>query len=670
MTQAYQLNAKFWLSAVALSLVAANDVAAQPPAPTDVLPQLTVTADKQSKSINDVSAHVTAYQAKALQQEGVDSLSKLEGKMAGLSFQPFGQSGVNSPVMRGLTANFNALSASTLLLVDGVPTLTAQGFENSLLGVDRIELLRGPQSTVYGRNAQAGVLSIYSNDLNGAERTRVGVEVGSRDKQGFQFATSQSLQDDRLRVSLAGEIVKQDGFIDHANQASKADDRERQSLNAGLRWLASDSTDLTLRYRQQDHDDGAMLWGPVGAERAQVASGTDSWNRSQGQTFSANLVHDLNVDTRLHSITAYNQYQDRVQQDTDFQPIDMAHIGRDHTLRTLSQEFRVEGELGRSDWLLGAYLEHQDHDLRTYSQTPFGAADLRAQQEGEAYALFTNWTTPIAEDTRLVYGVRLAQEEVRLFPDGRDQQEQRWYNTTPQVALQYNFAKQQMLYASYAEGIRAGGFNSLSPAMNFSAFDPEESQSLELGIKGQLNASPLRYSLAMYHMNIDSMQVMQMPAMGIIYLTNAAQGTSQGVEASLDYYFDERWNAELGLAWNKTRFDEFVDGNNNYADKHNPFAPELNGHLTLRYEDFNGWSASASVVANSSVYLDAANTYKQDGYTTLNVAGQYPLNDRATLSAYANNVTDQKYDAVGYQNGNVSVYSPPRELGLKLTWQL
>lgn len=669
MKQSLQQKRTFWLTAVALS-VASAQVFADPAETNNLLPLLTVTADKQQQSINDVAAHVTAYEAEVLQQEGVDSLSKLEGKMAGLSFQPFGQSGVNSPVMRGLTANFNALSTSTLLLVDGVPTLTAQGFENSLLDIDRVELLRGPQSTVYGRNAQAGVLSIYSNDLNGEERTRVGVEVGSRDKQGLQFATSQLLQNDRLRVSLAGELLKQDGFIDHANQAGNEDDRERQSINAGLRWLASDDTGLTLRFSQQEYDDGAMLRGPVGGERAQVASGTDSWNRSQGQTFSANLVHDLNADMRLHSITAYNHYQDRVQQDTDFQPVDMAHIGRDHTLRTLSQEFRLEGHLGRSEWLLGAYLEQQDHDLRTYSQTLFGAADLRAQQEGEAYALFTNWTTPLAQDTRLVYGLRLAQEEIRLSPRAAEQQTQRWYNTSPQVTLQHDLTPQHMLYASYAEGVRAGGFNTLSPAVNFSAFDPEESQSIELGLKGQLDSSALRYSLAMYHMNIDNMQVTQMPAMGVIYLTNAAQGTSQGVEVSLDYYFDERWSTELGLAWNKTRFDEFVDGTNNYADKRNPFAPEFNGHLTLRYEDFDGWSASASVVANSSVYLDAANTYKQAGYATVNIAGQYPLNERATLSAYANNVTDQEYDAVGYQNGNVTVYSPPRELGLKLTWGL
>lgn len=669
MKQQPQLKLGAWLGTVALC-VSPNALWAESENRGTLLPELNVVADKQLQSIDDVAAHVSSENAERLQQEGVDSLVDLEGRIAGLSFQPFGQSGLNSPVMRGVTANLNAFSTSTLLLIDGVPTLSAQGYDSNLLGVERVELLRGPQSTVYGRNAQAGVLSIYSNDLNGEERTRLGVELGSRNKQGLQVSTSQSLNDDRVRVSLAGELLQQDGFIDHEGYAGHADDRERQSLSAGVRWLLSDETDLTVRYRQQDYDDGSMLWGGVGSERAKVSSGTDSWNRSEGRQLSASLIHDFPSGIQFNAITAYNELQDRVQQDTDFQQPENTYIGRDHSLKTLSQEFRWEGQLGASDWLVGAYLERQDHDLRTYSKSYFGVSDIQAQQEGEGYAVFTNWKSPLTDRSRLVYGVRLAEDEVNLSPINGTKKHQSWSSVSPQLAFEYDLTNNHMAYVSYAEGVRAGGFNAVSPAVNFAAYDPEETQSVEIGIKGQLNQSPLRYSLAAYQMNIDNMQVMQMPAIGVMYLTNAAKGTSKGVEASLAYYFDESWSAELGLAWNDTRFDRFTDGANNYANKRNPFAPELNGHVTLRYEDLSGWSASASVVSNSSIYLDPANTYEQEGYALLNLAGQYPISQRATLSAYANNVTDETYDAVGFQNGYVTVYSPPREVGLKLTWDL
>ncbi|WP_220347839.1 TonB-dependent receptor [Alkalilimnicola ehrlichii] len=98
----------------------------------------------------------------ALREVGADSLSDLQRLAPGLVFQPFGQSGTNPPVVRGLTASATTFSSSTLLLVDGVPVLQAQGFDDSLVGVERVELLRGPQSTLYGRNAQAGVLQVHT----------------------------------------------------------------------------------------------------------------------------------------------------------------------------------------------------------------------------------------------------------------------------------------------------------------------------------------------------------------------------------------------------------------------------------------------------------------------------------------------------------------------------
>ena len=173
---------------------------------TTLLPELMVTADKKQQTLSKAASHATVYDTEVLQQDSVDSLAKLEGRVAGLSFQPFGQSGINSPVIRGLTANFNALSSSTLLMVDGVPTLTAQGFENNLVDIDRVEVLRGPQSTVYGRNAEVGVVSIFSNDLVGEDKTILGVEVGSRDKQRVQLSTSQTLVEDEVYISLSGGV--------------------------------------------------------------------------------------------------------------------------------------------------------------------------------------------------------------------------------------------------------------------------------------------------------------------------------------------------------------------------------------------------------------------------------------------------------------------------------
>ncbi|MFV0456501.1 MAG: TonB-dependent receptor domain-containing protein [Pseudomonas sp.] len=101
----------------------------------------------------------------------------------------------------------------------------------------------------------------------------------------------------------------------------------------------------------------------------------------------------------------------------------------------------------------------------------------------------------------------------------------------------------------------------------------------------------------------------------------------------------------------------------------NPFAPALNGHIGLRYDAAQGWYAQASVVGTSKVYLDAANRYRRNGYGLVNLVAGYQRNNWE-ISAYANNLTDKTYDAAGYQNGFVTVYSPPREAGLRLTWRM
>ncbi|WP_418648618.1 TonB-dependent receptor [Thauera butanivorans] len=632
------------------------------------LPSITVTAEKTEQALEKVPTSVAVVKGWDIEQSGTTSLQQLEGRVPGLSFQPFGQAGMNSPVMRGLTANFNTFSTSTLLLVDGVPTLSAQGFESSLLDVDRIEIMRGPQSTLYGRNAEAGVIAIHSLPMDDTPRTRIAGEVGSRDKRALSFALSRPIVPNTLYASVSGSWSEQDGFIDNRHAGHKEDERRRRNLNLGLRWAPASTTDLVLRYTRQDYDDGANLWGAPTAPRAKVASGTPSWNRSIGQTLSLVARHDFGSGLRLHSITAWNDFKDRIQQDTDFMPMDVLHVGRDHHLRTVSQEFRLEGKLGESDWQLGIYGDAGDNDLHSTSKTMMGLSDMRAKQKSRTAAVFTHWNLPLAEHWSLSAGLRVERNTVRLTPRDAAAQEKGWTHASPKLALQYQFSPQHQWYASVSRGVRTGGFNILAPAIGYLPYDTEKNWSYETGLKGSLLGQRMRYSLAAYLMDIDDMQVMQMPTVGMMYITSAATATSKGIEFDVDYLLDSGWQLRGGLAWNHMRFDRFRDGAADYRGKRNPFAPDLTGHVGVRYDAPQGWYMQADVVGSSKVYLDAANRYKRNGYGQLHLSAGYQLGN-LEIAAYVHNAGDQRYDAVGYQNGFVTVYSPPREAGVRLIWR-
>jgi len=637
---------------------------------TPSLPAVAAVVDKTERPLHEIPASVVLLDGQDIERAGISEMESLEARVPGLSFQPFGMAGVHSPVMRGLTANFNTLSSSTLLLVDGAPTLTAQGFDHGFEDVQHVEVLRGPQSTLYGRNAEAGVIAIHSQPLEGAPRAQWISEIGSRKRRALRFALARPLLENRLYASMSGAWMEQGGFVDNLHSGTKDDDRQRQRLNLGLRWLPIASTEATLRYTHQAHDDGAAPWGAPAQQRRQVQSGTAGWNRSRGHTAALTIEHQFTPTLRLYAITAWNQWRDRVQQDTDFQPQEMLYIGRNHRFRTLSQEMRLHGSLGRADGLLGMYADRSDNHLHTISHNArFGRGDWQAQQKNHTAALFTHWTLPLTENWSLDAGLRMERMAIHLLPPDTRSEKRHWTPLSPKVALQYQLSPRQQSYVSASRGVRTGSFNTLSPALGYSPIAPEKLWSYEWGLKGRSSDGRLHYSLAAYWMDIDDMQVMQMPMPGTIYITNAATAQSKGVEMELQWRLSRQWQWQGGMAWNRTRFDRFIDGTIDYSGKHNPFAPAFTGHIGMRYQADRGWYAQANMHAISKVYLDAANQYKRNGYGQIDAAGGFARNG-LDISLYAKNLNNQTYDAVGYQNGFVTVYSPPRELGLRLIWKM
>lgn len=657
----------FMPAAWALLCLAASPAALATPAAE--LPAITVTADKQERTLEDVPGSLSVFDGDTLEAQGIQNVESLQTITPGLSFQPFGQAGVNSPVMRGLSANFFSFSTSTLLVVDGVPTLTAQGYDDPLLAIDRVEVLRGPQSTLYGRNAEAGVINVYTRQPDNTLRGQVSAEVGSRDLRVMRFDLSGPVIEDRLYASVAGAWRSQNGFIDNTYTGRREDDRELRNGKIALRWTPSTRTDATLRYAQADYRDGAARWGAPAAPRDTVASGTPSWNRSIGRSASLAVRHDFDSGLRLSSVTAWNDFRDRVQQDTDFQPADLLHIQRDHQLRNLSQELRLEGDWKRAHWLVGLYADSDDHDLRNTQKMPRGLTESIVNLRDDSAAAFTHWTVPLAERWTIEAGARVERDRIRFRPEGNSPRRADWTRTTPRIALQYAFAPRQQAYASVSDGFRAGGFNVFSPAANYAPYQPETLRAYEVGAKGWLPGTRLRYSSAVYVMTVKNMQVQQMPLPGLVYVTNAASARSVGAEFELEYLLGDGWSMQAGLGLNRTRFSRFMDGAADYRGNQNPFAPRVNGYVSARYDAPAGWYAQASLTGTGRVYLDAANRYARNGYGLVNLAAGVTV-QQVEITAYVNNLANRRYDAVGYQNGIVTVYSPPREAGVRFTWRI
>ncbi|MCR4540164.1 TonB-dependent receptor [Pseudomonas sp. 18.1.10] len=633
------------------------------------LAPVTVTANKIEQAQEEVPASLSVITGEDLRKGNIDDLERLARTTPGFTFQPFGQSGTNLPVVRGLSSGATAFSSSMLMLVDGVPTLMGQGFDHNLLGVERIEILRGPQSTLYGRNAEAGVLSIHTRQPGDTPYARLEAAAGSRDLRTLSADASTALVPGTLYAGVSGQWREQDGFIDNAYKGGQADDRERHSARMVLRWTPTLATDVNLRYSRQDYRDGGSQWGAATSSRREVRSGTPSWNHSSGRSLSLDVRHTFDSGVTLRSITARNDFYDRLQQDTDFQPADQLHLARDYHFNTLSQEFRLEGQWRDNQWLLGAYADRDDHDLSYQQKLPLRLTQTDSKLGGNTSALFGQWLMPLAERWTLTLGARAEQDKVHIDPAIGSRQSASWQRFTPKAALQYEWQPDAYVYASYAEGFRAGGFNAFSSAANYPGYDPEKVKTYELGAKGWLADKRLRYSAAVYLMDVRDMQVQQIIQPGVVYITNAATARSTGLELEADYLVADNWRLVSSVGLNRTRFKQFSEGSNDYKGNHNPYAPDLTGHLSLRYDAPAGWYAQGGVSAVGKTYLDGANQYSRGGYGLIDLTAGYDFSHYG-ISAYVNNAADKRYDAVGYLNGTTRVYSPGREVGLRLSYEL
>lgn len=647
---------------------------------TPELPAVTVTVNKQRQPLHEVAASVSALDGEDLRGSGAHDVQALSHLAPGLGFQPSGQSGLAPPVMRGMTANIISFSSATALLVDGVPTLRAQGFGDSLIGVDRVEVLRGPQSTLHGRNAQAGVISIVTRQPGNEPYALVSVDAGSRRQAVLRADLSRALAPDRLYLGVAAEAARQDGFIRNTYTGRREDGRQRHSARLTLRYTPSARTDAALRLSMRRHDDGASHWGAPGAPRATVQSGYAGSNTAHGHTLALDVSHDFGGGLQARAITARNVWHDKLTQDTDYQPADRLHMAREHRFATWSQELRLQGRLRAESgsrpvqWLAGLYADREDNRLGFVQKTPLAIVPTHAAQKGHTAALFTHWSVPLASRWTLTAGARIERGRTRFALNGGAPLSQAATRFSPKLALQYAWGPHATAWASLADGHRAAGFNAFAPATH-RRYGAERARAFELGMRGQLAQPRLRYSASLYHTRLRDMQVQQMGAPGQVYISNAAQATSRGGEIELEYAARSAWLVQAGLSLNRTRFGRFIDGAARHDGKRNPFAPGVMAYIGVRH-DSGPWYVQARLHGSSRMYLDAANRYHRPGHGLLDVSAGWRLGrlagsaGSAELSAYVRNAGNKRYDAVGFQNGSTVIYSPPRELGLRLDWTL
>jgi iron complex outermembrane receptor protein len=670
---------------VAMLLVANAGVAAEQSELE--LDSITVTAQKQEEDVRDVPTSITVVGQEEITDKNIQSLGAMADYVPNFTLFFDGASGMNSPTVRGIHAPVESLTVSTGLNIDGVPVLSATGFENALVDVERVEVLRGPQGTLYGKNTEAGAINIITRKPDNDYRAKLSAEVarllsaeaGDQLKDVFTLSASGPVLKDRLFLGLAGKFFEKDGFVENTLTGDPVDDKEHWYGRAHLRWTPTDRLDISLIASMLRYDDDApsMSLAELGAGRfrlppfedRKVSPNLRDGNRAREETQALKIEYGITDAMTLTSVTSRREYQDRSVVDWDCSPMTLMHGDKDNTYTKISQELRLDSSSDKLKWLVGLYYDH-DHnevDMVTSSIVPGMASTKSRDFRGESYAVFGQLDYALTSKLHLIGGLRYELQEQEYEDNIADSRtDETWDEFAPKVALEYHFTPEWMAYASISKGYRSGGFNIVSTDSRFLTYDEEKLWSYELGWKSLFWNNRLQLNGAVFYMDITDMQVNEAVSPMESHLTNAAEASAIGVELEVAARVYRGLTLSAGFGYTDLEFDKFEDALGDYSGNRNPYAPEYTFNLGAQYRSARGIYARVDLIGCGKMYFDKGNDYSRSAYEVVNAKLGYET-EHVDIYLYGKNIFDEEYDSNGYYDGFYVIYSDPGEVGLQVT---
>ncbi len=669
--------------------VLAEDVSKQSNSEELQLETITVTAQKQEEKAQEVPMGITVLDTVAIEDGNVESIRELADFVPNFLVNDEGASGANSPSMRGIYAMVETRTSASALFVDGVPILTAMGFEDTLLDIERVEILRGPQGTLYGKNTEAGAISIITRQPDNNFRAKISgdwgkmlsAEAGNQSKQAYTLNFSGPIQEDRFFYGIAGKFYQRDGYIENTNTGDAADDRKHWFGRLQLRWTPSDKLDISLITARLKYDEGsvnmrlteagASMFGLSVTEDRKESSNLEGFNKSSSETQSLKVRYNLSDLLTVTSVTARRVYNDKMTTDWDFSPMTISHSHKDNTYTKLSQELRLDYSSESLQWLIGLYSDNDmdEFDIEMESDFPQMAKTIDRDFSGQAQAVFGQVNYSLTSNLNAIGGLRYENQDQEYENHVANTRiEDSWNEVSPKLALEYDWEPDIMTYASVSKGYRSGGFNVYATNSKYATYDEEKLISYEIGLKSLFQNNRIMLNGAVFLMDITDMQVSESVTPVLSYLTNAGEATSKGIELEMMAKVSESLKVQGSLGYLISEFDDFEDSKGDYKGNKVPFAPDYNYNIGAQYRFRDRYYARADVIGYGEMYLDKANDYKRDPYQIVNARVGYEM-ENLDIYLYGKNIFDEEYNVDGFFGGYYVVYSDPGEFGLQVTYR-
>lgn len=659
-----------------------------------------VTARKRAEDSLTVPMSVSAFSGERLERTGAANLRDIGGLAPGVSFND-SNGGAAEFSIRGLTSAGSGSDTSIGLYVDEVFVGDEAATSQRLFDLENIQVLRGPQGTLFGRNTVAGALNVVTRKPDGEFGGSVEATVGDHGLRQIGAALNLPLEEDRLAARITIVSRERDGYLRNAaNPGERGNNEDGVSARAHL--LARPTDSLTLLASLDGSRDRVCdnMFSLVGGSlfSGQTDPDQSAWDGPCRRSLDV-LGGSLRADQALGqltftSITAYRERESDFLTDRDFTGLPVLATGLATDESQWTQEFRLASPGGgRTNWVVGGfYFKRNLHQDTVLELGPgFLGAGLTnlvhalADSETESYAAFGSVDHALTPRLRAELGLRYTWETKAIdyvqtatlpipgfgvvAPFHKETDGGQW---SPTLTLTYALDDQSSAYARVARGFKSGGFNtgaSSNPAQV--QFEPETLWNYEIGYKARLFDSRLRLETSAFYIDYTDIQQSDQDGAGF-YISNAASARSYGVEGQAALYLADNALLNASIGYVDARYDSFGAKSGNAL----PRAPEWTAAVSLDLSrDMGGGSVFLipEAVYRSGNYVDSANTelFRQPAHTLLNLHLGFESAAGWTITAWGRNLSDERVTLGGFAVAPVlyaRTVSPPRTFGVDLRW--
>jgi iron complex outermembrane receptor protein len=582
------------------------------------LEEVVVTATKQTETIDRSAAAITAVSSAAMGPGRIQEIRDLAVTVPNLSVGD--QFGVNRTFIRGIGMTSIDLGAdgAVAFLQDGSmiprPSQQLTGFYD----LEQVEVLRGPQGTLYGRGATAGVVNMVTKKPTDQLDGYLRLTGGNYSAYTVEAALGGPIVGNTLEGRIAAKIDNHDGYGKNLYTGAQIDNLDSKAVRGILRWKASDSVtvDLIGEYFKEDDynyafhylgttvvpEDGLahnLLGGRTIFDAPYTAPGKrpnlrnivsdqNPTNDREGESGTGIVDWKINDDWALKSVTAYRKFDRFMQDDLDSSDVNMFGVNNYiENSKSWGQDFTVTGKGGPINWLMGANYFHEDlhgevkvpltnfavlANFLNDTSYPANAFDsLNYWQNGDvkidAWGAFVEGKYDFTDRLALTAGLRYNYEkrkgtgyfefDLLVPPVTPTDKSKSWDDWTPKVLLEYKLDSGGLVYAQYTEGFKSGVINvgSTNPVI-----DPETVKAFEVGYKTPFADGRASLRTAAFYYDYSNLQVGFVNANSVVETINAASARNYGLEVELIGRLTEDVTASLNGTWLDAKYTDFVTG--------------------------------------------------------------------------------------------------------------